>query len=93
LSVAFGRSANGFTLWAVLLLTHVLRAAHTALWLFTVNFARCTRRLLALHLTLRALTHRMALSGTNWVIALPSAFRMALSGESNAEQGEQENTH
>jgi len=76
---ALGRRANSLTLGALVLLTHVLRATDRALRLLAVHRALGAGRLLALHLTLGARAHRVALGRAHGVVALPTAFRVALS--------------
>jgi len=84
--VALGGRTHGLALGAVFLLAHVLRAAHAALGLLAVNRAFGAFRLLALHFTLGASTDRVADGRAGWVIALPTALRVALVG-SGADSG------
>jgi len=78
LSSAVSRRADSLALGAVLLLTEILRATNITLGLVTVNLALGTLSLLAVDLALRSLTDRVAYSRADWVITLPSAFRMAV---------------
>jgi len=78
LGTAVSRRANSFTLGAILLLAQILRATHIALRLVAVDLALRTLSLLAVDLALRALAHRVAHSGAHWVVALPSALRVAV---------------
>jgi len=78
LGTAVSRRANSFTLGAILLLAQILRTTHIALRLVAMDFALRTLSLLAVNLALRALAHGVAHSGTHRVIALPSAFRVAV---------------
>jgi len=78
LSTAVSRRADSLALGAVLLLTEVLGAANIALGLVTVNLALGTLSLLAVDLALRSLTDWVAHGGADWVIALPSALRVAV---------------
>jgi len=95
---AFGRSANRLTLGALVLLAHVLRAANRALGLFAVHRALRARRLLALHLTLGAGAHWVALGRADGVVALPAALRVALClhlrrhRRRHAQQNQQQNS-
>jgi len=75
---ALSRSAHSLALRAVSLLAHVLRAAHVALRLVTVNLAGSAGSLLAVDLALRSLANRMALCWAHRVIALPAALRVAV---------------
>jgi len=86
-STALGWSTDSLTLGAVLRLTHILGATNITLWLVTVNLACGTWSLLTVHLTLRALTHRVALGRAGGVITLPTALRMALGGSGLGSNG------
>jgi hypothetical protein len=79
-STALSRGAHSLALRAVSRFAQILRAANVALRLIAVNLASSARGLLAVNLALRALADRVALSRAGWVIALPSALRMARSG-------------
>jgi len=78
LSTAVSWGANSFALGAILLLAEILRATNIALRLVAVNLALSTLSLLAVNLALRTFAHWVAHSRTHWVIALPSAFRVAI---------------
>lgn len=78
--VANSGRANSFTLGARVLFTHILGAADGASGLLAVNGALGTRGFLAFHLATRALADRVANSGANRIITLPSAKRVARSG-------------
>jgi hypothetical protein len=76
-STALSRSANSLALGAISCFAQVLGASHVALRLIAVDLASSARGLLTVHLALRALAHRVALSRARRIIALPSALRVA----------------
>ena len=75
---AAGRLADGLALGAVVLLALVLGATDGADGLLAMDGALGARYLLALHLALGALAHRVANGGASRVVALPLADRVAL---------------
>jgi len=79
LSAAVGWGADSLTLGAILLLTQILRATNVTLRLVTVNLALGTLSLLTVDLALWSLAHRVADGRAYRIIALPSAFRVAVS--------------
>jgi len=76
-STALSRSTDSLTLGAISRLAEILGASYVALRLVAVNLACSAGGLLAVDLALRALTYRVALSGTGRVITLPSALGVA----------------
>jgi len=78
-SAALSRGAHSLALGAVVRLTEILGASDVALGLIAVDLARCARRLLAVHLALGSLAHRVALGRARGIVALPSALRVARS--------------
>ncbi len=76
--VAVSRLANRLAFRAVLLLARILGAANGANGFLAMNGALSTGSLLALHLALGALTHRVAHSGALGIVALPTAGGVAL---------------
>jgi len=78
LSAAVSRRAHSLTLRAILLLAQVLRASNVALRLVAVDLALCALGLLAVDLALWSLAHWVAHCRAHWVIALPSALRVAV---------------
>jgi hypothetical protein len=78
LSTAVSRRADSFALGAILLFAEILGATNIALRLVAVNLAFGTFSLFAVNLALRTLAHRVAHSRAYRVVALPSAFRMAI---------------
>jgi len=78
LSAAVSWGANSFTLRAILLFAQILRASNVALWFIAVDLALSAFSLFAVNLALWSLAHRVADSWTHWIIALPSAFWMAI---------------
>jgi len=90
LGVALGRRTDGLALGARVLLAHILRATNAANGLLAVHSALGARSLLALHLAAGALANGVADGRADWVIALPSAFRVALSSQSNSGESQEE---
>jgi len=79
-STALSRSADSLALGAVSRLAEILGATNVALRLVAVDLACSARGLLAVHLALWSLAHRVAHSRARRIIALPSALRVALLG-------------
>jgi len=98
LSAAVGGRANSLALRAILLLAKILRATDVALGLIAVDLALSTFSLFAMDLALWSLAHRVADGRADRIVALPSAFRVAItlylnfagSDEANSEKGEQD---
>jgi len=82
--VAAGRLAHGLALGAVVLLALVFGATDGADGLLAMDGALGARYLLALHLALGALAHRVANCGAGGVIALPFADGVALQDRARA---------
>jgi len=79
---ALSGSADSLALRAVSLGAEILGAADVALRLVAVDLALGAGGLLAVNLALGALADRVALSGADGVIALPTAGRVAVLGGS-----------
>jgi len=79
LGVALSWGTYGFARWAGLLLAHLLWTTDAAYWTVAVNGALSARGLLALHLTTRTLTDRVADSWADRIVARPAASRVTLS--------------
>ena len=71
---AHGRAAHSLAFRAIFHLAHFLGAAHRARRLFTVHFALGAFVRFAVHLTVGARAHRVALGGADGVVAEPFAL-------------------
>jgi len=78
LGAAVGRRADSLALRAILLLAQILGATNIALRLVAVNLALSAFSLLAVDLALGSFADRVADSGADGVVALPSALRGAV---------------
>jgi len=80
LGVALGWRANGLTLGASFLFTHILRAADRTDWPLAVNGAFGTRSLFTADFALWTLADGVTHRRTGRIVALPFALWMALGG-------------
>jgi len=74
---ALGWATNGLALRAIVLLAHILGAAHAALRSLALNGAFSGLQLFTLHLAFGASANGVALSRAHGIVTLPPAFRVA----------------